>query len=359
MTNPEAPTGPETPLWTLEAWRGLAAWMVVYAHICSFAGWDSPLLRFTYTGVDLFFVISGFVFAPYLLGRQLPLKAFWVRRFFRIYPAYLAALSIYLLLKLGAGQELKYVWQHLLFAHLQSREMAFFYNPVFWSLPSEVEFYLLLPLLAWLAQGKAGRVAGLLVIAWALRLGLGYASNGQTTPENAAFIWMYHLPGMLVEFLLGTAAWLLAQQRISGFLRQLLLALGLMGWFALATVFAQLGDTGMHASPWLRGQISWLAALAFAVMVAATAHAPSGTPEFLKRASTWAGRLSYGIYLLHFAVFQFVETHLGHWNRLLATFCAFGALLVLAWLLYQFWEDPWRRLGRHWAAQLSGTKTKA
>lgn len=110
--------------------------MVVYAHYRPFVSPDVSLLSFSFTGVDLFFVLSGFVFAPYLFGRPLALREFAVRRFFRIYSAYFLALGIYVGLKTLTSEDLPYVGQHLLFAHLQTREMAFFYNPAFWSLPA-------------------------------------------------------------------------------------------------------------------------------------------------------------------------------------------------------------------------------
>ena len=106
-------------MWPVEAWRGLAAWMVVYAHYWAGADSSWPLLRFCFTGVDLFFVLSGFVFAPYFFGRPLVPRSFALRRFFRIYPAYLLALLIYVAMKYLDGQPLAYWWQHLVFAYLQ------------------------------------------------------------------------------------------------------------------------------------------------------------------------------------------------------------------------------------------------
>ena len=134
--------------WGVEAWRGAAAWLVVYAHYWSAAAWSPDFLRFAFTGVDLFFVLSGFVFAPYFFGKPLQARPFWIRRFFRIYPAYVLALLLYMGLRWSEGGALLYVWEHFTFMYLQSREMTFYYNPVFWSLPSEVAFYLVLPLLA-------------------------------------------------------------------------------------------------------------------------------------------------------------------------------------------------------------------
>lgn len=342
-----APAGStDETLWTIEAWRGLAAWMVVFAHFRLLAGLDGPALRFSHTGVDLFFVLSGFVFAPYLHGRALNLKAFAVRRVFRIYPAYVLALAIYVVLKWLADEPLNYVWQHLVFAHLQSREMTYYYNPVFWSLPPEVEYYLLLPVLALVARGGGARLAGLFAGALLLRAMLGAASDPQA--ENRAFILLHHLPGMGLEFLLGTGAWRLSQ-RLAGWRARLAVALlGLAGWAGLAALFWVQGDAGVDAGA-LRGQISWLAALCFAAVVAGTAQAPLHAPALAIRLALWAGRLSYGTYLLHIAVLRVVEPYAAVFGRGIATLAACLLTLASAWLLYRLWEDPWRRFGRRWS----------
>ena len=68
----------------IEAWRGVAAALVMYVHFWAFSAQDWPPLRLAHTGVDLFFVVSGFVFAPYLFGRPLAWRAHAVRRFFTL-----------------------------------------------------------------------------------------------------------------------------------------------------------------------------------------------------------------------------------------------------------------------------------
>ena len=330
-------------VWSLEAWRGLAAWMVVYAHYRPFVSPDVSLLSFSFTGVDLFFVLSGFVFAPYLFGRPLVLREFATRRFFRIYPAYFLALGIYVSLKAFSSEELPYIWQHLLFAHLQTREMAFFYNPAFWSLPAEVEFYLILPILAMLTRGRIGRFAVLVVGALLMRMALGFTSDSPN--ENRSYVWMNHLPDLLLEFMLGGVAWLISRRLKNRKGKALLLVLGLVGWLVLAGVFVKLGDKGIDAT-WARGQISWLAALAFAAMVAATARLPEQVPYSIRLISVWAGRLSYGTYLLHFAALQLVRQHVPAMAPLATALLACALTLAASWLMYRLWENPWREFGR-------------
>jgi peptidoglycan/LPS O-acetylase OafA/YrhL len=344
----------------VEAWRGLAAWMVVYAHFWAFSGNDWLPLRFAHTGVDLFFVLSGFVFAPYLWGKALSPWAFAIRRFFRIYPAYVLALAVHIGLKLQAGQAPLHVWEHLTFWHVQSREMAFYYNPPFWSLPAEVEFYLLLPVLAWGLRHLRWGWAMALSAAVVLRGVLGYA--GDQASQNLPYILNFHLPGMAVEFLLGAVAWRVAQMNLAWGWRTLLVLAGLTGWLVLAFWFGEVGDTGVESSM-LKGQVGALAALCFAHMLAGSLGGPSTSstaqPGFALRTwratATWAGKLSYGVYLFHMAALQLSQ----HWHTTLKSSFPFGqqglalvVTLLLAWMCHLAWEEPWRRYGRRQASQL-------
>lgn len=344
----------EQALWPLEAWRGLAAWLVVYAHAHPLAGVDWPLLRFAYTGVDLFFALSGFVFAPYFFERRPQLASYAVRRLFRIYPAYILALLLYAALKWHAGETLDYLPQHALFAHVQSREMAFYYNPAFWSLPAEVEFYLAVPLLAAWTRGGRWRVPLLLVVALLLRLVLGQTS--EPSGKGQAFIWLHHLPGMGVEFMFGVMAWWVAGRITSGQQRTTLILVGLAGWLSLASLFAAWGDAGLNASL-LRGQISWMAALCMAALLAGTATAGIQASPRLVWLAQWAGKLSYGTYLLHMAVLSQVQAHAGSLGGGVSAGLVCAITLAGAWTLHCCWEEPWRRLGRRWATRLQTQQT--
>lgn len=385
----------------IEAWRGVAAALVMYVHFWGFSGHDWPPLRLAHTGVDLFFVVSGFVFAPYLYGRPLQWRAHAVRRFFRIYPAYLVALAVYVALKVSSGEPVRYLAEHLTFLHVQSKEMAFYYNPPFWSLPAEVEFYIVLPLLAGAAAaarrrwGEAAAPAlllGLLGVCAALRWALGWAGDAQT--QNAAFILMHHLPGVLVEFLLGALAWHVSTRSLSPQSRLLLGFCGLAGWSALAFWFGRVGDAGVEASL-ARGLMGALTAVCFALMVAATVRdgaaargsrgaveegKPSGAmpatrgnpttsaisaiPAISATSATarvraiwsalavWAGRLSYGVYLFHIAALRCAEAWAPGWGWGGVRVLAVALTLAMALAVYLAWENPWRVFGRRWAGRL-------
>ena len=119
--------------------------------------WFLKAFQFGWTGVDLFFVLSGFLISSQLLAQiktdsRFSMKAFYIKRMFRILPVYYFVLIIYFLFPFfsndfGRGQTLPPLWKFLTFtqnlggdfAHARSLGMV-------WSLCVEEHFYLVLPI---------------------------------------------------------------------------------------------------------------------------------------------------------------------------------------------------------------------
>lgn len=145
-------SAPREQLPSLDALRTLAVLLVVTQHFADFGKaqfptlggtFDSPAFRFGWTGVDLFFVLSGF-----LIGRQLwrefdrsgtvNVKRFILRRGFRIWPLYLTFVLI--------SPALTNTW------HYRAGDWVFLSNYIGgrveggWSLSTEEQFYILAPL---------------------------------------------------------------------------------------------------------------------------------------------------------------------------------------------------------------------
>jgi peptidoglycan/LPS O-acetylase OafA/YrhL len=150
----------------LDHLRAIAIIIVFCFHYRFYAvpTWLETVCGFGWTGVDLFFVLSG-----YLIGGQLmkavsqtgsiPYGEFYTKRFFRIIPAYLVVLTIYFTIPyFNERDTLPPLWKFLTFTQnigLDRRTGAGFSNA--WSLCIEEQFYLLLPLLLLLfTKAKAG-----------------------------------------------------------------------------------------------------------------------------------------------------------------------------------------------------------
>jgi peptidoglycan/LPS O-acetylase OafA/YrhL len=348
------------PEWTLEFFRGWAAVMVVFAHYHSIAHLDPGLLRFAFTGVDLFFVISGFVFAPYLFGRRLQPVPFLIRRLFRIYPLYVVALLCYAGLHWLHGAPNDYFFTHLFFLQTTaSLDIAFYYNPALWSLPPEVEFYLVLPLLALLMHRGSWfvwmAIAALLVhlmVAMAFPLHLDPAHPGGWA------LMSVHLPGLLIEFFIGSCAWLLVRNQPVPFVRWGLLVAGVLSWFGLAWVFSGLfaagGDQAIVDNAWLRGNLGMLAAVSYALVVSACVGAWPAPPAWVRQGALGLGHLSYGLYLLHNATPQLLQPVAGGLSPAMFAGLCFLVTVMGVGVVHVTVEAPLRQWGRRWADRIWG-----
>lgn len=340
----------------IESLRGFAALLVVFTHYAHFVMQQAGWVAIASTGVDLFFVLSGFVFAPYLQTAGWPVAPHFVRRFFRLYPMYVVALAVYVLLKLPASDAWQHAGKHLLMVHtLQSRDIAFFYNPAFWSLPPEVEFYLCLPLLARLYRrvGFHGlfwpSLLMRILLAW-----IGPATPEAATPQQIAGI---HLPGLLVEFMLGVMAyrWVHPGSAVGSAgtgKRCLRIALGLLALALTAAVHADwvMGDGAPTRAwqAWAGGVIGLLAACGYACIVAGVAGGGAGWHRLPLAAgmATWAGNLSYGVYLLHNAAPLLLTRAFPDAGGPMAAAACMLMTVAASWAAHLAIERPLRSFGR-------------
>lgn len=353
---PENPPGlREDPV--IEMLRGFAACMVVGTHYASMVAAHPGLWGFASTGVDLFFVLSGYVFAPYLHGRPLAIMPHLVRRFFRLVPLYWTALACYLLLSSLQGRAMLYVPEHLFFLHTtRSLEIAQYYNSAFWSLPPEVEFYLVLPILAWAAA--RWRLTWGLVLALAMHLALVAAADPVSQAVTVRAIATIHLPGLLCEFALGAAAWHLVQTAAGTAQRMLRLALGLLTLAAAMGLFHNfVADTGIQRAPtplWIGGNMGLLAATAYALLVSAVAGVPGAAGRVpLAALWFWLGQCSYGVYLLHNASPQALQLLGWKPQGWAGIFVCILLTLGAAWTAHKTIEQPMRAWGRRISIQIS------
>lgn len=159
----------------LDHLRALAITLVFLCHYRMFGHpeWVNEIGGFGWIGVDLFFVLSGFLIAGQLFSdirqdKPLQVKAFYLKRFFRIIPAYLVVLTIYF--TVPAFKETNGIpplWKFLTFTQNfgldLSRSRAFSHA---WSLCIEEQFYLLLPFVVlFFVRSKTGSRAFYLVLA--------------------------------------------------------------------------------------------------------------------------------------------------------------------------------------------------
>ncbi len=142
---------------------------------------------FGYLGVAVFFVVSGFcIHLSHARSGEASFGAFFVRRFFRIYPPYLASLLLFSFLSpwgkvdLGHGAGLADFGSHVALLHNLVDDHFFSINPSFWSIAVEVQLYALYPILWTYAQrrGWARTLAITAAVEFVIRVAGELASAG-------------------------------------------------------------------------------------------------------------------------------------------------------------------------------------
>ncbi|SEN03795.1 acyltransferase family protein [Nitrosomonas marina] len=334
---------------SIELLRGVAAVMVMLCHYAVILqGTERGWLNFFYTGVDFFFVISGFVFAPTLLApARENAAAFAIRRVFRIYPLFLAAIVFYALLPHKTWDN-SIILQHALFLHTTvSKEIAFYYNPAFWSLPVEMEFYMLIALCV-LLRIRSTAFIMLFLFGFSLLAGL-MAHQFLPADSHTQLVLSHHLPTILPEFLLGTLAYQISRKcaRLPGLV---LGVAGLVLLFMLGQGFVTHGDT---MSDLTYGQFNLLCALGYQLILIAAVvlFSPARADAPLSQLASALGNLSYGIYLFHNAIPPLLNHFFQLDGMLLFTGSILGTLCIAA-VMYNTLENPARNYGRHFARQL-------
>ena len=208
----------------IDALRGWAILLVFFFHAWGISGGSAgsePSLWFSYvaagrTGVTLFFVISGFLLSiPWLRAIQssdvaMPsLKNYYAARVLRIVPLYYLAVLTACVVSGSWDSGFKaFTFQFVGFE-------IFPFSVVWWTLVTEVQFYLLLPLLIWLlAGGSKRRVVFLLVLVFWAAAYVSQVLDNSSGEKVRSYLLTKSLFSRLPAFLLGMfSAWIFLRVR--------------------------------------------------------------------------------------------------------------------------------------------------
>jgi len=362
--------------------RAVAVGLVLLYHA------NFPFLRGGFVGVDVFFVISGYLITGLLLREALAtgridLAGFYARRIRRILPAativLVATLALTLLLlppirwqQIGieAGGAALYVVNWIFAANTDYLNADVAASPIqhFWTLSVEEQFYIVWPLLlillllvlrararrtgSALSAERVLRVAGvgvLLILVPSLIWSIVYTAS---SPAPAYFVTTTRLWELAIGAALAVFAARL--ERMPDWLGYLI------GWAGLAGILA----TGLFytsTTPAFPGYAALLPTLSTAAVIAGGlgGRATRGAGAILSlRPMRWVGDISYSLYLWHWPLVVVGTYLLGGELRF-----RWGLVIVIlaflpAWLSYRFIETPfrgWKRLaGRPAPALWSG-----
>jgi peptidoglycan/LPS O-acetylase OafA/YrhL len=339
----------------IQVLRAVAVVAVVMYHL-----WPHQLPG-GFVGVDVFFVISGFLITAHLMREvtandSVGLIAFWARRIRRLLPASLlvlaaTAITVWLVVPRsewtvffkGIAASALYVENWALAAdstdYLASADHA---SPTqhFWSLSTEEQFYLVWPLLIigaiLLAHRMRARSRTTIVVAIGVVVAASLAwSIVQTAidPSVAYFstftrAWEFGAGGILGVALHPTTRF--ARPRF---------ALSVVGWVAIATaLFVINGETPFP---------SYTALLPVAGTLAVIAAGSTGLPSWYRTALSWRpvqfiGDISYSVYLWHWPLIILVPYIVHHSNTGGTKIAIIALTLMLAWLSRRCVEEPVR-----------------
>lgn len=310
----------------LDGLRGVAILLVILSHA------HAPLFQGAFYGVDIFFVLSGFLITSLLLQEvqthgRVDYVRFVRRRMYRLMPALALFLAAYCVFAPWLWPGIDDVYSDALVSllYLADYGIAFFDQPGtllhMWSLAVEEHFYLLWPLLLVLLvrRSPAGRVwsaiALLYLMAWAWRV--MWVAQGQAFYE-IFFRFDTRSTGLLLGALL--AALLLEQPAWFQAARQRL-AHGLWLVLAVPLLMAQDWDD-MNVMLWGMTVVE----AATAVVLLAVLSGKGMLHEMLSAPRlVMVGKLSYGVYLWHYPVVRYLRAD-WHWSITVAL----GLLISLA-----------------------------
>jgi peptidoglycan/LPS O-acetylase OafA/YrhL len=350
----------------IDALRGWAILLVFFFHAWGISGGSAgsePSLWFSYvvagrTGVTLFFVISGFLLSiPWLRALRssdvaMPsLKNYYAARVLRIVPLYYLAVFMACVVSgyWNAGFK-AFTFQFIGFE-------IFPFSVVWWTLVTEVQFYLVLPLLIWLlaSSGKSRLFLLLVLILWG-GVYITQVLNNPSGEKIGSYLLTKSLFGRLPAFLLGMlAAWAFLGVRAlpifqANWVRVLgaviiLLALFLNGVVLRHTVL--LGEWKSESN-WHEHHI-YEAILWSVVLLVLVLTRPLFYRVIANSVLAVVGKLSYSLYLWHVPILFYViyptkeRIGVGFSESVLAYLLAFAALLLslmASLLTYRFIELP-------------------
>lgn len=316
----------------IDGLRALAVIAVVLFHL--------GYLRYGYLGVDVFFVISGYLITAKLYGKAagagISLKDFYIRRIRRIIPLLLVVNMV----ALGIGyyvmlpDDLENLSQSVIAANffsnniLQYLTVNNYWNPAThlmplmhtWSLGVEEQFYLIYPLLFLSLQKRQFIIMPFLIgltVASVIFFGLS---------SNAAAVF-YFLPARFFELSLGgIAAISLRDNVVSTPFKPLALIVLVVVLFV-----------NIH----LPGRLVIVVLLSLFLIAS---HSSNRMGSFLleNKAVVFTGKISFGIYMWHQVVLAFTRYFITDDYSLLGAALLLGIITLLSVITYYFVEQPFR-----------------
>lgn len=331
----------------IQTLRALAVLAVVVGHM------NPAWLPGGYLGVDMFFVISGFVIAQMLINAQasgvFDLRAFWLQRLWRIVPAYAVMLGVVgcvtaLLFLPKNFQEFQQSWWHAL-GFLSNQFFAGYgdyFSPTVveqpllhtWSLAVEMQYYVVFPL-AFVVMNRWGCLKAL---PWQFLLALALTEWWWRSTTYSPPLY-YALLLRVPEFLLGASLAVWGGRRMVSEAQAPL-------WVSLGVALLLVAFAGVNEARF-SPLAAMLACVGTALVIGVGVSRGLWARFFSWPLLVWVGGLSYSLYLWHWPLLAWARYTLGDfdWSVLGALLYA-SISLALAYASWRWVETRFRVWGR-------------
>jgi len=324
----------------LDGQRAIACLAVIAGHL------GLPLTGGGWLGVDVFFVLSGFLITGIVLKERertgtIRLRAFYLRRAGRLYPALLITIVIHLILSpqfmswhdvlVSAAMAGTYVMNFWPFVTWGSEPNLIWHT---WSLAIEEHFYLLWPLAVLGLATRRRVVRGALVLALASITAMAL-TRGTVPGLTLAYFMSWTRAWELLAGCALAAAAPVVGRRVSGWC-------GWAGAAALVLAFGAGNWVDRTSAPAMTAVIA--AAVTGSVLLIVAARDGRGlVPRALSvKPLRWVGDHSYGLYLYHLSV-TYVVQHYVATRQLVEAPVVLALVCVLAWASRRWVEEPIRQ----------------
>jgi peptidoglycan/LPS O-acetylase OafA/YrhL len=362
----------------IDGLRALAVLSVVMFHAFP------SFLRGGFIGVDVFFVISGFLISTIIfesLGRGgFNVPEFYVRRIVRIFPALILvlvasyAIGWFILL----ADEYKQLGKHIaggvgfISNFVLLSEAGYFDNAAdtkpllhLWSLGIEEQFYIIWPPLLWFAWKRKFNLLALTILIALLSFYLNVISIFRDSiaifysPQTRfwellcggllAWIYLQRRDAIIVEKQSTYGIQASVQYRKLSLLNGKALSnmLSVIGFFLLAYGFWRIDKELVFPGVW-----AVIPVLGAVLIISAGPNAYFNRTFLSNKIVVWLGLISFPLYLWHWPLLSFLRIVEGEYPSAKLRIAAISISVLLAWLTYKFVERPLRR-GSHSVAKIA------
>ncbi|WP_172191682.1 acyltransferase family protein [Actinomyces faecalis] len=344
----------------LDGLRGIAALSVVIGHLTvtyddHYAGGGEPLFKFTYGafGVEIFFLISGFVILMTAFRAERPLQ-FVISRVTRLYPAYWISIAISVILGLSLPSLAVPTDAITIIGNMTMVQRWLFVENLdgtHWTLAVEMQFYLLILILLIVTKCRISRRS--LLIFSSLWLA---ASSGVS-------VWAYPKSHGIDPSLVPTMTKIAINLSLAQYAPLFIGGAYLFISRKSSRYHPMVAVSGLASvgSAYLLADIRHAAAVSVIYVIFSVVTLRSDSTSMLLWAPfTWLGKISYSLYITHslvcYSVMQFLIEPIG---RNAAMLLAFIICLLVAWSVWRVGENTlspaWRRA---WTRSLSRKSAK-